>query len=79
MKHRWLPQVVVFAAVLWAGAQVKPQSHVSPANEEQAIREKRTSVAEAVKGGLFMARLNPCPSLGGLSPRLLRSTKNFLC
>jgi uncharacterized protein (TIGR02246 family) len=38
MKHRWLPQVVVFAAVLWAGAQVKPQSHVSRANEEQAIR-----------------------------------------
>jgi hypothetical protein len=28
---------------------------------------------------LIGTRLNPCPSLDGLSPRLLWSTKNFLC
>ena len=35
----------------------------------------RTSAAEAVKRGLFTARLKACPSLDGLFPKLLGSAK----
>jgi uncharacterized protein (TIGR02246 family) len=38
MRHRWFAQVLVFAAVLCAGVQVKPQGQLSSPNEEQAIR-----------------------------------------
>jgi uncharacterized protein (TIGR02246 family) len=38
MKHTWLAQALVFAAVLCAGAQVKPQDQLRSPNDEQAIR-----------------------------------------
>src|ERR1700730_16780174 len=38
MKHKWIAQTVVFAAVLCAGAQVKPQDQISSPSEEQSVR-----------------------------------------
>ena len=38
MRHSWLAQALVFAAVLCAGAQVKSQDQISSPTEEQDIR-----------------------------------------
>jgi uncharacterized protein (TIGR02246 family) len=38
MRHIWLAQALVVAAVLCAGAQVKHQDQIGSPNEEQAIR-----------------------------------------
>jgi hypothetical protein len=37
MRHSWLAQALVFAAVLCTGAQVNSQDQISSPNEEQAI------------------------------------------
>ena len=38
MKHTWIAQTLVFALVMCASAQVKPQDQAKSPDEEQAIR-----------------------------------------
>src|SRR5882757_8234438 len=38
MRHTWLAPTLLFAVLICAGAQVKPEGQLSSPNEEQAIR-----------------------------------------